>query len=200
MNKNKLEKIIEQAIQGNELPFDRFLKDLFEQLKPKLLSLTQSRQEAEDIFIAAMQKFWERFVIRQEKIPENSMGYIFVMCKNNWLISKRHPWNSIVLKEVLSEDHKLNDQHNLNADDPMENLEVEWLQKRALSQALDTLSEKCKTLMQSEMDPNTKLKDLQRQLGFQNYQALVQAKYNCKKRLIKKVYEIFDQLMSPKQR
>ncbi|MDY8136933.1 hypothetical protein [Aquimarina sp. 2201CG5-10] len=194
MNKNKLEKIIKQAIEGNELPFDRFLKDLFKQLKPKLLSLTQSPQEVEDIFIASMQKFWERFVVNQEKLPENSIGYIFVMCKNNWLISKRHPWNSVVLKEAISEDHKFNDQNNTNIDNSIENLEVEWTQKRALSEALDSLSEKCKTLMESEINPEIKLKDLQQQLEFQNYQALAQAKYNCKKRLIKKVYEIFDQL------
>ncbi|WP_139062490.1 RNA polymerase sigma factor [Aquimarina megaterium] len=199
MNSSKLKKIIEQAIQGNELPFDRFVKDLFEQLKPKLLSLTQSQQEAEDIFIGAMQKFWERFVVLQEKLPENSIGYIFVMCKNNWLISKRHPWNSVVLKETISEDQKFND-HNNNINDSLENLEIEWLQKKALSEALDSLSQKCKTLMQTEIDSDTKLKDLQEQLGYVNYQALVQAKYNCKKRLIKKVYEIFEQLMAHKQR
>lgn len=198
MNSSKLKKIIEQAIQGNELPFDRFVKDLFEQLKPKLLSLTQSQQEAEDIFIGAMQKFWERFVVHQEKLPENSIGYIFVMCKNNWLILKRHPWNSVVLKETISEDQKSNDPNNTN--DSIENLEIEWFQKRALSEALDSLSQKCKTLMQTEIDPNTKLKDLQQSLGFMSYQALVQAKYNCKKRLVKKVYEIFDQLMTLKQR
>lgn len=198
MNNTQLKKIIDQAIQGNELPFDRFLKDLFEQLKPKLILITQSTHEAEDIFIAAMQKFWERFVINQEKLPKNSVGYIFVMCRNNWLISKRHHWNSVILKDI-TEDIISNEQSNLDNAQVTESLELDWLQKRALSEALDTMSDKCKTLIQSEIDPETKLKDLQKQLGFQNYQAIVQAKYNCKKRLIKKVYEIFDQLMTHKQ-
>ena len=39
-----------------------------------------------------------------------------------------------------------------------------------------------------------KLKDLQDDLGYSNYQALVQAKYNCKKRLVQKVYEVLNNL------
>jgi len=45
-------------------------------------------------------------------------------------------------------------------------------------------------LIEAYLDPKTKLKDLQKTYGYVNYQALVQAKYNCKKRLKKKVFEI----------
>lgn len=199
MNRNKLEKIVEQARQGNELPFDYFFKDLFKRLQPRLLSLTKSPQETEDIFISAMQKFWERFVIQEEKLPMNSLGYVYQMCKNNWLMKKRNPWNSFTLKDDL---HLLSNREQsgtTNTDDSIEDLEQEWLQNKALSEALDSLSDKCKTLMQYETNPEIKLKDLQQELGFKNYQALVQAKYNCKKRLMKKVFEIFNQLKAQKQ-
>lgn len=196
---NKLEKIIYQARLGNELPFNGFLKDIFLRLRPKLVSLTNSDQETEEIFLLSMQKFWERFVINEESLPQNPVGYVFIMCKNAWLMSKRHPWNAVLLKENIG-DHQITQETSYNlADEPKEYLELEWLKKRALSEALDTLSPKCRTLMQSEIDPNIRLKDLQKSLGFNNYQALVQAKYNCKKRLIKKVYEVFDQLIAHKR-
>lgn len=198
MSDKKLKKIIEQAIQGNELAFDHFLQDVFKKLKPQLLSLTNSEAEVQDVFIVSMQKFWERFIVNQEQLPKNSTAYIYTMCKNAWLISKRNLWNSFTLKDDLNQ---LKDKEEVTHEDTQDNikdLEQEWLQKRALSEALESLSPKCKTLMESEIDPEIKLKDLQQQLGFQNYQALVQAKYNCKKRLIKKVYEIFDQLITYK--
>ena len=68
------------------------------------------------------------------------------------------------------------------------------LRHKALATAIDLLSPKCKTLIEAELDNTIRLKDLQYDLGFTNYQALVQAKYNCKKRLIKKVYEVLTNL------
>ena len=41
---------------------------------------------------------------------------------------------------------------------------------------------------------NIKLNDLQQEMGYANYQALVQAKYNCKKKLVKKVFEALTNL------
>ncbi|WP_299433025.1 hypothetical protein [uncultured Aquimarina sp.] len=198
MSDQKLEKIIEQAIQGNELAFDNFLQDVFKKLKPQLLSLTNSEAELQDVFIVSMQKFWERFIVNQEQLPKNSTAYIYTMCKNAWLISKRNPWNSFALKDDLQQLRNKEQVTTQNSQDSIKDLEQEWFQKRALSEALDSLSPKCKTLMESEINPELKLKDLQQQLGFPNYQALVQAKYNCKKRLIKKVYEIYNQLITHK--
>ncbi len=197
MNINELKKIIEQATQGNELPFDHFLNALFERLQPRLLSLTQSSQETEDIFITSMQKFWERFVINQEKLPLNIDGYIYIMCKNAWLMGKRNIPRTVILNESLKTENVYDD-NDLDTETRIEELEQDWLQKKALYKALDQLSAKCKSLMEADMDKNTKLKDLQGEMGFTNYQALVQAKYNCKKRLIKKVYEILEELSAPK--
>lgn len=195
MSKQKLEKIVEQAIEGNELPFDNFLQELFKKLHPQLFALIGSSHDIEDIYIRSMQKFWERFVIQQEKLPKNSAGYIFQMCKNTWLMSKRHPWNTVILKDELQDRDTLNAQNKTTVNQ-IQDLEEEWLQKRALSKALEELSPKCKILIESEIDASIKLKDLQHELGYKNYQSLVQAKYNCKKRLIKKVYEIYNQLIA----
>ena len=44
------------------------------------------------------------------------------------------------------------------------------------------------------VDNSTKLVDYFESLGFETYQALIQAKYNCKKRLIKEVYRALSNL------
>lgn len=194
MNTKSIEKIVKEAIAGNELPFNRFLEDLYKYLSPKLYSLTNSKAEADDIFITSMQKFWERFVMNQEKLPHNSEGYVYMMCKNAWLMSKRHPWSSVVLHNTLYEYHNTTDDTIKEKNHFNQETEQEWLKMKALSEGLESLSPKCKTLIETEIDQNTKLKDLQDTLGYKNYQALVQAKYNCKKRLIKKVYEIMNRM------
>jgi len=154
MNTNRVEKIITQAIKGNELPFNRFVEDLYKSLLPKLMAFTNSKTDAEDIFITSMQKYWERFVIKQEKLPQNSKGYIYTMCKNAWRISIKHPWNKVVLNDDLYEYHIL-DLKNDDAD----GVEHKDLRRKALYDALNSLSEKCKALMESELDKSTKLKE-----------------------------------------
>ena len=68
------------------------------------------------------------------------------------------------------------------------------MRQRSLKIALETMSLKCKRLIELSMDTSVKLVDCMESLGYETYQALVQAKYNCKKRLIKKVYNALSDL------
>ncbi|MCK8524363.1 hypothetical protein M0D21_22485 [Aquimarina sp. D1M17] len=197
---DKLQHIIECAQEGNQLPFNDFFKRTFQKLKPKLLSVTRSEDDTQEVFIIALQKFWERFVINQEDLPHNSVGYIYMMCKNAWLMQRRKKVvstvsfdNSSIRNSSLKEEieWRTNEDREANERD-------ELLQYKALSQALKALSPKCQTLMENELENDTSLKELQLQLGFTNYQALVQAKYNCKKRLVRMVYLILEELKSQK--
>ena len=81
----ELVNVIKEARDGNELPFNKFLKKTFTDLKKQLISLSKSEPKAEDVFIEAMQKFWERFVVQEHELPSNPKGYIFMICKNIWL-------------------------------------------------------------------------------------------------------------------
>jgi DNA-directed RNA polymerase specialized sigma24 family protein len=188
MMTSRAEKVIKAAIDGNELPFSHFVKDLYQGLVPKLVVLIKDKSDTEAIFIAAMQKFWERFVINQEKLPLNIEAYVFVMCKNAWLLQKQSAWHTkIVLQDSYFEEK---DAQVYDMSRPTNNLKTEDLKAKALTKAIEALSPKCKTLIEVDLNPTMKLKDLQATFGYSNYQALVQAKYNCKKRLVKKVYEI----------
>ncbi|KAA1247536.1 RNA polymerase sigma factor [Aquimarina sp. RZ0] len=197
MADERMEQIISKAIQGNELPFNTFLKETFTALLPKLLVLTKSRDEAKEVFIISMQKFWECFVIKQQKLPHNSIGYIYIMCKNAWLLQKREQERIAVLNNEIIHtqvDNQINESPENSAFDREMEAEEHTLKHKALTMALETLSPKCKTIMETDLDPKNQLKSLQEPLGYTNYQALVQAKYNCKKRLVKKVYELLNQL------
>lgn len=190
MTENDFKKIIDSAIEGNEFPFDRFFEDTFQKLLPKLTSLTKSREDAQEVFIISLHKFWERFVINQEKLPHNSVGYIYMMCRNAWLLQKRQPWSTVTLSDTpdVYQHHEVN--KGESSMETEKHMNDDLLKHKALATAIESLSPKCKTLIEAELDTQVRLKDLQQDLGYRNYQALVQAKYNCKKRLVKKVYEI----------
>lgn len=196
MTESDIKKIIDSAINGNEFPFDRFFEDTFQKLLPKLNFLTKSKENSQEVFTISMHKFWERFVINQEKLPHNSIGYIYMMCRNAWLLQKRQPWNAVTLSEEPDTFtvKKNNDYDPVIEEEIKEDMDEDLLRHKALVTAIDLLSPKCKALIEAELDDSIRLKDLQDDLGYSNYQALVQAKYNCKKRLVKKVYETLTNL------
>lgn len=179
----ELNKMISEAKNGRELSFNKFLKKTFIDLKKQLILLTKSEPKAEDIFIEAMQKFWERFVIHENEAPKNPKGYIFMICKNIWLMEKRGHWNKVILKDSFRDDEVMS-YHDSDKDDVSESS----MRKKSLEIALTTISSKCKELMELSMDASVKLIDCMESLGYETYQALIQAKYNCKKRLIKEVF------------
>lgn len=201
MNSIDIKYIIECAQKGNEAPFNSFFDFTYKKIKPKLLLLTKSLDDSQEIFVISMQKFWERFVINQENLPHNSTGYILTMCKNAWLMQKRNKTNKIIFIEDLALDQKSLETDSLsnNIEDSIVKENEELLKYQALEEALNSLSSKCRLLIENELDNDKQLKDLQEEFGYSNYQALVQAKYNCKKRLIQKVYEVIIQLKNQKK-
>lgn len=185
----ELVNVIKEARDGNELPFNKFLKKTFTDLKKQLISLSKSEPKAEDVFIEAMQKFWERFVVQEHELPSNPKGYIFMICKNIWLMEKRNQWNKVVLKDSFRDNEVLTTEDV----DKVEDNEI-FIRKKSLEVALQKISSKCKELMELSMDASIKLIDCMESLGYETYQALIQAKYNCKKRLIKEVFIALEEL------
>lgn len=184
----ELVKIVEEARNGKEHSFNKFLKDTYTDLKKQLFSLTKSESKSEDIFIEAMQKFWERFVVLENEIPKNPKGYIFMICKNIWLMEKRNHWSKMILKDSFRDDEIMVDEEVIDDDNELS------MKKKSLSIALQKISEKCRELMELSMDSSIKLIDCMQSLGYETYQSLIQAKYNCKKRLIKEVFIALNKL------
>jgi len=194
MKETAIFEIIKKASSGNESLFNRFIEETYRDLLPILITITGSKVDAEDIFISSVQKFWERFIVELQPPPDNGKAYLLSMCKNAWFMHKRSKQNIVTSGNI--QDFKLISEP-AEVDKSTEEYAVDdhekWLKQKALSQALENLSEKCKALIESELN-NIQLKDLQQQMGFPNYQAIAQAKYNCKKRLVKEVYQVLKKL------
>ncbi len=198
MTESDILNIINQAIEGNELPFNTFFEKTFRKLQPKLQAITNCEHDTKDVYLICMQKFWERFVINKEPLPNNCNGYIYVMCRNAFLLKKREIKSSFVLSGDIEKHQMAIHAHTLPNEKKDNSAEDELLKYNALAIALETLCPKCKSLIENDLDKETKLKDLMVEFGYSNYQALVQAKYNCKKRLIKKAQEVLSNLKTEK--
>ena len=111
-----------------------------------------------------------------------------MMCKNAWLMKKRSSWEKVISRKMPIESLEEID-IPVAIHENIENQNTFFLRQKALSLAIDEMCPKCRKLVESQFDKDANLKELQRELGFPTYQSLVQAKYNCKKRLIKKVME-----------
>jgi len=75
---------VESARLGNEKLFNRVVSSSFQKhyYKP-ILRMTKDKNIVEEIYILSITKFWERFVLHGEAMPQtNISGYIFQMARN----------------------------------------------------------------------------------------------------------------------
>ena len=174
--------IFEEAIAGNKEAFNRFFTESWKQLNVSLQKLTHSEQEARRIFICGMTILWESFILKQQNPPENVQAYLYVICKNEWLAEKKRKQaeGSLIdlqtTKAIATEEPQSPDEVSRKEDDDL-------LIKKLMVEALEKASERCKKIMELHIEGGKRLKELWPKLGFNSYQAIVQAKYNCKKRL-----------------
>lgn len=190
MSATKFEKIIAEARIGNEQPVNRFFEDLYVKFKPRLMSITHSAQDADDIFMETIYKFWRDFVQGSKKMPDNIDGYLYVAAKNIWLDQLR--------KKARRQTVPIEYSHAMNAavepdveyqQEFMEQEEIEQKKQIAWKKAVRQMCDKCRQIYQEHIINNQKLSKLWEKLGYKNHQGIIQAKYNCKKELTKLFFE-----------
>lgn len=179
--------IIEEYHNGNKLPFNQFFKETYKNTRGRLVTLMKSEVDADDIFSECMHKFYELFIVQGKPVPDtNAEGYIYQMCKNACISSFRKKKR---YELVSNDDLKLKNTDQASSTEKIEDnqhwteLEKEDHKKMALTKALGLLGKKCKKLFDKNITEKIKLKNLWEELGYINYQAIVMAKYNCKKEL-----------------
>lgn len=182
MDSSNLKEILKQAKKGQTKDFNEFFVEAYAKCKPKLLQLTKSQFDTDDLFAEVMAKFWERFVIKEETLPtENINGYIYRMCINAFHNMKRKQ-NSEKLDFFHNLPDKISEEEG-NDDDLWNELKNDEVKYTAFQNAIKKLCDKCKSLFDAILFEGKKLKDLWEPMGYKNYQLIVQAKYNCKKKL-----------------
>lgn len=192
MTTAEFEKIIALAKTGNEIPVNRFFKDLYIKFKPRLMGITRSAQDADDIFMEAMYKFWRDFVKGDKKLPDNIEGYLYITAKNVWLDQcRKKERRKIVPMENVSHTMSVEPEVEYHQE-LLEQEETEQKKQIAWKKAVQRMCDKCKQIYQQHIIQKQKLSKLWGELGYKNHQGIIQAKYNCKKELTRLLFEELD--------
>ena len=176
MNKQNFTQILEQAQQGKPQAFNAFFKSLYAECKQQLWRYTQSTLDTEEVIAETMLAFWELFVEEGRPLPKNVEGYFYTMCVNTCHRMKREK-RKVVLREIES----------VSQAEPafgVDKLETSDFRKTAaFNNALDKLCTRCRKLFDTILVKGVKMKAVWQDLGYKNYQAIVNDKIRCTKEL-----------------
>jgi len=192
--------IIEESRNGNNALFNKAVSDNYPiHFKGALITLTGSEEMAWEIYLNGMTKFWERFVLHSESLPDkNVKGYIFRMLRNNYVDEKRKLNRKKSLNYVELDQRKLVHQYtnrimvneNITEHDFQNNQELEQKYLVALENAISRLSDDCKKLIERNVFEGEKLKVLKSEFGYTgSYQAIVEKKKRCIRKITKLFFE-----------
>lgn len=156
-----------------------------------ILAITKDVDVAEEIYILSITKFWERFVLAGEKIPNtNIKGYIFQMARNAFFEMKRKQ-NTIKASMTVSLDAKevYNTYSSLIVEDKRfvdtpssDPNKVVILQ--AIFDAMAQLDPLCSKIIEKNILESNLLKTIKEELALTGtYNSIVKKKKRCIKKL-----------------
>lgn len=166
-------------ISGENKAFSILFHEQWIQLEEPLTILTGSKTEAHHFFVRGMGIIWERCVREENPPPRNIKSYLYIICKNEWLSEKRQEKS----KSYLNDLSELEASENESEAELIAREQKDAFMKQWLNEAISQASENCKKILEFHIVGQQSLKKIWQQLGFSSYQAIVQAKYNCKKKL-----------------
>lgn len=190
MTEAALQKLANELRNGNETGLDEVFVSAHQVCVAQLTKLTGSNADAEDLFMDAMWLF--RSVLLKGKIPNasNINGYLFTIARNLFLKQTRNneKWvhASADEKEVAQFLTKMANNAHEQEEFEFEGASEKEQRFTAVIQAFDSLGEQCRKLLEAYLLQEIPLKDLQVPLGYNNYDTIRAAKYQCKKSLIEK--------------
>ena len=196
----QFEAFIIQAKNGNPTKLNQFLQELYQKGKVSLLSLTKSEVDAEEYFAIAVAKFWQKFVISDQPLPEKNIeGYIYTMAKFLCVDKKR---STTRLKIVADGDTALQERKEFSEEmkttrELMEEEHTYNRKKEAMKRGIAKLGLKCqklfKTIMEQGIEKSSQLFGL---LGLKNARAVTVLRYECTRQLKKKAALELELLMN----
>lgn len=175
--------IFEKAINGGEKEFNTFFKNTWGNVAPALIKLTNSEETAKELFVEGMSILWDNFSLQQKELPQNVNAYLYIVCKNEWISQRNKNKNK---KEIPLSDLKFSQEpkaEELSIEEIISEEIQEQQLNQILSKGISLASERCKKIIELHLKQGKKLVYLWKELGYETYQSIVQAKYNCKKKL-----------------
>jgi len=193
---------INSARQGNSRSFDLQVVSVYQNFHKKaLIGIIGSEKECWEIYLMAVTKFWEKYILAGNNLPENNInGYLFMMSKNVYYDKCRKMKSAVAQSTILVDDFKTIKQDKLSATDKLDSEQNIFHKDRQnekylfkLEQAIQKLCDDCKAIIEENVLGDIKLKDLKEKIKYGGgYQAIVQKKKRCLKKLTKYFYQELD--------
>lgn len=162
-------------------------------LLPMLRAKTRSQNDAEEIMSLVVTKFWERFYIKEETLPDNVNGYLYTMANNAFFhYSKKQKKKQ---QQFVNLDiGEMNQVFEKRAgDEPTFGSENKHEEKERLLTALESsfkdLGDKCKQLLTLFIYEKKRMKDIYQTLGIPTANAATKKKESCINNLRKIMYK-----------
>jgi len=191
--------VIDAARQGSSRAFDLQVVAVYQNYHKKaLIGVVGSEKECWEIYLLAVTKFWEKYIMAGNTLPEKNInGYLFMMCKNVYYDKCRKKNSATAQSTFLVNDFKTIKQDKYSkAENPDSEQDILHSDQQneaylfKLNKAIEKLCDDCKAIVEENILGNLKLKELKEKIKYGGgYQAIVQKKKRCLKKLTKYFYQ-----------
>ena len=182
---------VENARKGNESLFNKVVTSNFKQhFYTPILQITKDKGIVEEIYILSITKFWERFVLWGEELPQSNIkGYIFQMARNAFFEVKRKQ-STIKASSMISVDAtKIFETYGSYVchnepyiDTPLESDQDVLL--KSVFEAMGQLDPLCNDIIEKNILENNLLKTVKEEMALSGtYNSIVKKKKRCIKKL-----------------
>ena len=177
----------------DDTAFKQFLLTAHAYCLPRLNKLTQSKADAEDVFMEAAYQFWSDLKAGKIKDQRNLKALLLVMAKNRYISLQRkrkrkslqeHSTDPVLMHQNAKAPKHESFDPLVEAEEEQEALLADQQRKTAFNKAMQKLDTKCRELLMRFIVEKERLKSLQESMGFASVDAVKMAKYRCKKKLV----------------
>lgn len=184
----------EAARQGRRTILDEHIDEAREAvLLPMLRAKTRSLHDAEEVMSLVITKFWERFYVKEETLPDNVNGYLYTMANNAFFhySKKQDKKKKQFVNLDIGEMNRVFEERGGNESafgNHNKHQEKERL-LTALESSFKELGEKCRKLLTLFIYEKKRMKDIYQLLGIPTANAATKKKESCINNLRKLMYK-----------
>jgi len=185
-----------QAFSGERKLLDVHMEQAFKEvLLPFITNKSKSKSDAEEIACESLTKFWERFYILKEPLPENVNGYLYTIGLNS-LFNYYRMKNKFTKRTISVDTTELSQKYGsrMAEDYNLESFTEKETMYKAMELGLAKMCQSCKEILRLYIFENKKLKDIYKELNMPTANAASKKKTKCINKLIKYTYKELDQM------
>jgi len=199
MNREAWQHIVQEARNGNEALFNKaFTSNFQEHFYKAIHKIVQDESLTREIYNSTMLKFWERFVLMGEDLPESNIdGYIYQMSRNAFYELRRQKTNQRNLNTVYTESQEIIEKYtadttNYNRLEVNENQGEEMKKEDILHHIINGMNKNCQEIIKRNMLQGVTLVKVKEEIAlYGSYNAIVQKKKRCMNVLSKRLKQAF---------